>query len=245
MTVASRTTSDSHTILFEGRRVKFSLRESATAQQCRVRIGPAGVSVIVPVGSTPNKGWQFLKSNAAWVLNQLERVSRLPKVKKQSANEFILRGKRTLVTIERAQVRRGGNLVVHTPGQLSILIGKRGADPKRTMENWLREEARSAISEAIEKYRTKIRREPKKVLVMGQRTKWGNCSSLGNLSFNWRLVMAPPEVLEYVVAHELTHLAIPDHTDRFWMTLRSICPESPSASKWLKDNGERLMSWHQ
>ena len=76
---------------------------------------------------------------------------------------------------------------------------------------------------------------------MGQRTKWGNCSALGNLSFNWRLIMAPDFVLRYLVTHEAVHLAIPDHSQKFWLTVRSFCPETERAKQWLSANGHHLL----
>jgi predicted metal-dependent hydrolase len=76
---------------------------------------------------------------------------------------------------------------------------------------------------------------------MDQRTKWGNCSRLRNLSFNWRLIMAPEHVLRYLVTHETVHLAIPDHSQKFWLTVQSICPESERARQWLVANGDRLL----
>jgi predicted metal-dependent hydrolase len=76
---------------------------------------------------------------------------------------------------------------------------------------------------------------------MDQRTKWGNCSRRGNLSFSWRLIMAPDDVLRYMVTHEMVHLAIPDHSQRFWLTVQSLCPDSERARQWLVANAERLM----
>jgi predicted metal-dependent hydrolase len=77
---------------------------------------------------------------------------------------------------------------------------------------------------------------------MCQRTKWGNCSALGNLSFNWRLIMAPDFVLRYLVTHETVHLAIPDHSQRFWLTVQSLCPETERARQWLVANAHRLLT---
>ena len=85
-----------------------------------------------------------------------------------------------------------------------------------------------------------MKRTPNRVYVMGQRTKWGNCSALGNLSFNWRLIMAPDYVLRYIVTHEMVHLAIPDHSQRFWLTVQSLCPNADRARQWLVANGHRL-----
>jgi hypothetical protein len=82
---------------------------------------------------------------------------------------------------------------------------------------------------------------PGKLYIMDQRTKWGNCSALGNLSFNWRLIMAPPSVLRYLVTHEAVHLAIPDHSRRFWLTVRGLCADEENARRWLSRHGGRLV----
>ena len=79
---------------------------------------------------------------------------------------------------------------------------------------------------------------PGRLYVMEQRTKWGNCSRRGNLSFNWRLIMATPSVLTYLVVHETLHLAIPDHSRKFWLTLQSICPEMERSRQWLAANSD-------
>src|SRR5207237_6283827 len=80
---------------------------------------------------------------------------------------------------------------------------------------------------------TRLRQKPRRVYVMGQRTKWGNCSAQRNLSFNWRLILAPDFVLRYLVTHETVHLAIADHSAKFWLTVQSLCPESERAKQWL------------
>ena len=75
---------------------------------------------------------------------------------------------------------------------------------------------------------------------MGQRTKWGNCSARRNLSFNWRLILAPDFVLRYLVTHEVVHLAIPDHSAKFWLTVQSLCPETEKAKQWLSTHYAQL-----
>jgi predicted metal-dependent hydrolase len=108
------------------------------------------------------------------------------------------------------------------------------------MENWLRKQARERIEAHIAELGKRLKRAPNRVYVMGQRTKWGNCSALGNLSFNWRLVMAPDFVLRYIVTHEIVHLAVPDHSRKFWLTVQSLCPETERARQWLVANGQRI-----
>ena len=103
----------------------------------------------------------------------------------------------------------------------------------RGFENWLRGQARSAIADYLPVVTSRIGQEPARVYVMGQRTKWGNCSPRKNLSFNWRLILAPDLVLRYLVAHEVVHLVVPDHSARFWLTVQSLCPDMERAKQWL------------
>jgi hypothetical protein len=111
---------------------------------------------------------------------------------------------------------------------------------RRVCENWLRRQARAEIEKQLGTVTTRLRQRPRRVYVMGQRTKWGNCSADRNLSFNWRLILAPDSVLRYLVTHEAVHLAVPDHSTKFWLTVQSLCPETERAKQWLSANGLRL-----
>ena len=82
-----------------------------------------------------------------------------------------------------------------------------------------------------------------RVVVRDQRTRWGSCSSRGTLSFNWRLALAPPDVLDYVVVHELCHLREPNHSPRFWRLVEDARPEYARHERWLKDHGWELLAY--
>lgn len=75
---------------------------------------------------------------------------------------------------------------------------------------------------------------------MGQSTKWGNCSGRKNLSFNWRLILAPEFVIRYLVTHEAVHVAVPDHSAKFWLTVQSLCRETERAKQWLSGHKTEL-----
>ena len=79
-----------------------------------------------------------------------------------------------------------------------------------------------------------------KISIRDQKTRWGSCSSEGNLSFNWRLILAPPDVLDYVVIHELCHRKEMNHSKEFWALVESLMPEYKERRKWLRENGNNL-----
>ena len=101
--------------------------------------------------------------------------------------------------------------------------------PAKNLENWLRKQARQEIHGHLDALTEKLGKYPRKVYVIGQRAKWGKCSSLKNISFNWRLIMAPDFVIRYLVTHEVVHLEVPDHSKRFWLTVQSLCPNMDRA----------------
>ena len=239
------TTEDSGSILLAGRQVEFRLIPSKHATKLRVRVGVSGVEVIRPEARDEVEVSDFLKTNAAWVVSQLERVEGLRsiwKVHRAETGQILFRGESTVISIEKEIERTGPNRILHDGAKLLILRSSTSeTPPARSLENWLRKQARAEIVGHLEKLTRRLKREPGKVMIMGQRTKWGNCSALQNLSFNWRLILAPDFVLRYLVTHEAVHLAVPDHSQKFWLTVRSLCPESERARQWLCANGHRLL----
>jgi predicted metal-dependent hydrolase len=218
---------------------------SDSAKKMRVRVDMTGVSVVKPAARADLDVIAFLRKNEKWLLLQLERLDRLRNVRRPSAiarSEILFRGRPTIVKVEEIRARLGPNRVELRDGELIIRTGfDPQTPPMRSLENFLRRAARIAISQKLKKVAEKLKRRPNTVYVMGQRTKWGNCSSRGNLSFNWRTIMAPDFVLEYLVTHEAVHLMVPDHSKRFWITVQSICPATSRARGWLSAHQNDLM----
>ena len=123
------------------------------------------------------------------------------------------------------------------------VAGKAEHLPRR-LRDWLLAEARRRITPlALAKAET-VERRVKRVSVRDQRARWGSCGPDGSLSFSWRLVLAPPEVLDYLVAHEVAHLVHMNHGPRFWALAERLCagPMGPPQA-WLKANGEKLLQY--
>ena len=102
------------------------------------------------------------------------------------------------------------------------------------------ERACRTIDDRLRFYAPIVGRFPNHVTVREQKTRWGSCSSLGNLNFNWKLIMAPPHALDYVVVHELCHLFELNHKKQFWALVERVLPDYRESKKWLKENGRLL-----
>lgn len=227
-----------------GGRVDYRLRISPTAKKLRVRVGIASVEVILPRGRPVEDVEHFLRANEQWLLSQIDRMSRLAairRIQQVQAGAILFNGVLTAVVVEEIS-QRGGSNVVRWDGRRIVIVRGRGSvtTPARSLENWLRRQAREGIERHLRTLLPQVKVAPQRLYVMGQRTKWGNCSSMGNLSFNWRLVMAPEFVLRYIVTHEAVHLAIPDHSAKFWLTVQSLCRDTERAKQWLAAEGWRL-----
>lgn len=233
-----------HEIRLGGRRIEYRVVRSRAAQKLRLRVGPDGVEVVQPAGRDGDHVAAFLGQNETWILTQLERVERLRGMRRpeqRRAGEILFRGKLTRVRIESEETRARGNAVALVDGEIVIRRGSGSATPvARSLENWLRKQARGEIEKQLATITNRLNHHPRRVYVMAQRTKWGNCSARRNLSFNWRLILAPNFVLRYLVTHEAAHLAVPDHSARFWLTVQSLCPEVERAKQWLRAKGRRL-----
>ncbi len=201
--------------------VAYRLVSSKEARRIRLRIGLSGLEVVQPTNRTVSDVEAFLQAQGAWVLAQLRRVERF-------------RGLRRLDPRHLLSISRVGAELVLAPGAVSR------TSLASSLERWLRRLAKEEVQRHLVAVTRQLRQYPGRVYIMGQRTKWGNCSSRRNLSFNWRLIMAPPFVLEYVVAHEVVHLLVPDHSKRFWLTLQSVRPSANDARRWLQVHGDKL-----
>ena len=226
-----------HQIRLGGRCVDYEVVLSRSARKTRIRVGPGGVEVVRPLAVSDKDVSAFLHQNETWVLAQLDRISRLRGLRlpeRHQLGEILFRGVPTPVRIERVETRARGNVVRFSDGEIIVRRGVQTQTPAvRGLENWLRKQARTVIENSLAVVTSHIRQHPRRIYVMDQRTKWGNCSSRGNLSFNWRLILAPSFVLRYLVTHEVVHLAIPDHSAKFWLTVQSLCPETERAKQWL------------
>jgi hypothetical protein len=105
---------------------------------------------------------------------------------------------------------------------------------------WYREEARILITRRVTQIASRIGVTFQRIAIRDQKTKWGSCSTNNNLNFNWRILLAPPAVMDYVIVHEVCHLQVHSHSKAFWTLVGSIVPDYASKRSWLRQNGASL-----
>ncbi|SDU44354.1 M48 family metallopeptidase [Stappia sp. ES.058] len=122
-----------------------------------------------------------------------------------------------------------------------VLVVPGGPDHlSRRLRDWLKARSREDLTTAVSRHATVLGRKPAGITLRDTRSRWGSCSAAGHLSFSWRLVLAPPAILDYVAAHEVAHLAEMNHGPGFWRLCRELAPQTDEARVWLRQEGGAL-----
>jgi predicted metal-dependent hydrolase len=199
-----------------------------------LRIDPREGSVIVtlPPRAAVSAGRALLMAHAGWVA---ERLALLPvAVVLQDGAEVPLDGR--AIRVRHVPGARGTRLL----GDELLVSGAVEFLPRRVID-FLRAEARRRLAAAALQKAAQHGLAARRVVVKDTRSRWGSCTPDGTLMFSWRLVMAPPEVQDYVVAHEVAHLRHMDHSARFWTLVEALTPHRARAMRWLEKGGAGLM----
>ena len=125
-------------------------------------------------------------------------------------------------------------------GELALLVPGDAEHRARRLIDWLKGEAQHELEKRCKHHAERLGVTVKSISMRSQSTRWGSCSSTGKLNFNWRLILAPPYVLDYVAAHEVAHLVQMNHSAAFWELCERLCPQTLEAKHWLKRNGAML-----
>ena len=222
--------------------VPYTIRRSDRARRARIMVGGDGVEVVVPRRFPLSEVEGFVEEKRPWIERTLRRIresdNEFPLVRLEQGEEVPYLGERLVLRIReerdrsRAHVaRRGHALELRLPP---------GADAVVALEAWFRRRARAEIAPRLDAAVTRAGTAYASLQIRSQRTRWASCSSSGAMSFNWRLLLAPAEILDYVVEHEVAHLEIHDHSDRFWRLLASRSPDWREHERWLRRHGHAL-----
>src|SRR5436305_6123540 len=210
-------------------------RRSARARRISLRIEPraGGVVVTLPPRATVAAGHALLLAHTGWIA---ERLRRLPRPVRLEDGASVPIGGRDYQIRHRPGLRGAAWI----EGEELHVTGDPAFTPRRVVD-FLRGEARRRLGSAAVQKATKAGLSAKRVVIKDTSSRWGSCTSDGTLMFSWRLIMAPAEVQDYVVAHEVAHLRHMDHSRAFWALTAQLTPYRRAATAWLTAHGAGLM----
>lgn len=201
----------------------FTVRRSTRARHVRLTVTREGDAVVVlPLRAPERAAAALVEQHGAWLDRQVARI------------------RATRVRLDARPTLADGR-VLHVAG-VPRLFAARDTAMRDRIERSLRAEARRLLVARVSLFAPLVGVRPTRVTVRAQRARWGSASRAGTISLNWRLVLAPPDVLDYVVIHELSHLAVPGHSRRFWALVRRHAPGADASRRWLRDHHAELMA---
>ena len=231
-------------VQLDGKAVPYTLTRSARARTWRLDIGAGtGLRVIVPARFDARQLDPILQARRRWILLTMAWADRLPL---PLAHDGYGRGQcvlyrgapHTLEVREQPAAPASVTLDDHT---IQVSVRRRdGALVRRALRRWCKAQAALLIPSRVGEVAARLGARYRSVTLGDQRTRWGSCSRAGRLRFNWRLVMAPPAVLDYVICHELVHLKVLNHSAKFWRLVAAACPQHLRHRSWLRRHGPRL-----
>jgi len=206
-----------------------------------------GVIVRPPRNVSEEEIKKIVKKKSSWIMKKLDKISEIKPaptpLEFMSGEKLMYLGRRYRLKVQEHDKKEvkvkfyQGKFIIKEPAGLKD--NRREIIKAKVME-WYRERADKKIKERVDKYKDKIGVEPNNVKVKKQKKRWGSCSSKGNLNFNWKLIMAPMSIVDYIVVHELLHLEYSNHSHKFWDLVETIIPDYQQRQEWLRINGRKL-----
>ncbi|WP_251861207.1 SprT family zinc-dependent metalloprotease [Clostridium sp. Marseille-Q2269] len=226
-------------IILMGERLQYTLK-TKKRKTISIKINKKFIiEVTAPLGSSEYAIEQLLKKEEKWIIKKIKKLKEA-----ENFNGYYYLGK--VYNLEIKEVKslyfklevNNNKIIIYINS--GILQEKRDSIIRNNLEKFYKEEAIKVLKERTEYYSSMLGFGPESIVVKNQKTLWGSCSSKGNINYNYKIIMAPLEILDYIVVHELCHLVHMNHSKDFWNLVESIIPDCKERRKWLKENGHKF-----
>jgi len=230
-------------ISLDGQTISYTVKRSIRAKHVRLEVRPeTGLIVVIPKSYRPERILGLLKEKRRWILGKLAMFgnARLPTANEElkSGDTIAYLGK-TLEVVTR-QSNKNADSVKLERNKLIVTTRLENCRLALVVEQWFRTQAEGLIREKVDKLSGHLGVRYNRLIIRGQKTRWGSCSQKGNLSFNWKLIMTTENVIDYVIVHELAHLKEMNHSKKFWQLVAQHCPQWREHKKWLNDHAAEI-----
>ena len=233
-------------VTYGNKKIKFKIKRGRRKKTVALQIQPnSTVLVLSPAFLGVEKIKQIVLKRARWIIQKQEKTRKLkfdiPRKEFVSGESFPYLGKEYRLKVIKVNQAEGsccklinGRFYVEIDKKLKNIKASRTI--KEKLIKWYLNQAEEKIMKRIEKYSKQVGKEPQKTIIRNQEKRWGSCSHSGVIRFNWKIIMVPLSVFDYVVVHELCHLIYQNHSLKFWSKVESIIPSFKSKREWLKEN---------
>ncbi|APC81697.1 M48 family metallopeptidase [Clostridium botulinum] len=226
-------------IFLMGERLQYILK-TKKRKTISIKIGKEFIiEVTAPLGTNEYTIEQVLKKEEKWIIKKIKKLKEV-----ENFNGYYYLGELYYLKIKevrslyfKLELDSNKFMVYINSG---ILKEKREVIIKDNLEKFYKEKAVKVLKERTDYYSNILKVAPKNIVIKNQKTLWGSCSSKGNINYNYKIVMAPLKILDYIVVHELCHLVHMNHSKDFWQLVESIIPDFKERRNWLKENGYKL-----
>ena len=229
--------------VLDGRDIPFRLERRKGRRRVSIFVEPRqGLVLRTPPRFPLREVEETLRGEENWIRDKLlwreNWLSEHPERRFVSGETLLLLGEEWALEIHRDPLRKRAHIQAKN-GIIRVDLS-RSADARSVLEAWMRRLARRIVLARVDHWSARIGKRAGRVTLRDTRSRWGSCSSTGNLSFNWKLIMVPPEALDYVVVHELCHFVHLDHSPDYWALVEGYLPDFAVQRRWLSDEGARL-----
>lgn len=226
-------------IELDGVMVTVAVKTSKRARSFRLSLPASGPLLTLPEKARWADAEAFLFRHRHWLAARLPRTTHAMRL--TVGTDLPLRGVPHRI-VASGMLRGRVEVIEDEDGPALSVPGSAEHQPRR-LYDWLKAQALADLNQRSAFHAARLGVTVRQVRLRSQSSRWGSCSSTGNINYNWRLILAPPFVLDYVAAHEVAHLVEMNHSDAFWATVKRTLPDMERGRAWLKAHGRELMAW--
>lgn len=218
----------------------IKIKHSKRAKRLALRLDSQNrvFNLIIPQGINLHKVHKFAHENESWMQKRLSQLS--SPIYFNNGIEIPIFGKTHLIKIDHDEKLRKTNIILNN-NELLVFTNK--DDPDLRIKRFLKKEMRNHVNALANEKANIIGKTINKIQIRDTKSRWGSCSVSGGLSFSWRLILAPYEALDYVVAHEVAHLEHLNHSKSFWKLCEKLSTNYNDGKIWMRKNGHELMQY--
>jgi len=229
----------------DGKTVSYTVKRSSRAKHARLEVcAGTGLTVVIPGSYNMDDISDLLREKGRWILDKLAKYVTghpITEGNEPKSGDFIPYLGRRLKVLTRHNPGKVAGVKLEK-NRLLVDLDSRNGRLNLVIEWWYRRQAENHIKKRTDELCSRVGVTYGRLTVRGARTRWGSCSQKGNINFNWKLMMVPDPVIDYVIIHELAHLKEINHSKNFWKLVAEHCPQWRKHRKWLKDHETELTS---